>query len=127
MSRLPRRGSIAGAELRGEHKVRPYFVNGFGIKNFLTHNLPIALFLMLAIEATVVPIVAGRAHLLDFDQQHIRIAISPNALDVLNVPARFTLEPLLIAAAAEEMRLASLNRLLQSCSPEFIHAIISTS
>jgi hypothetical protein len=54
--------------------------------------------------------VAGCAYLLDLDKQNILIAINRDRFDVLKVAAGLAFEPELIAAAAEEMRFAALDR-----------------
>src|SRR5690554_4411811 len=84
------------------------------VEHLLPDDLPVrGGWLVLAVETTVIPIMAGRAGLFDLDQDHIPVAVGGDALDLLDMAARFTLEPQLVAAAAEEMGLAGLDGLFQ--------------
>src|SRR5690348_12584628 len=78
--------------LVGSLPCRPLFVHRLWVKDLLADDFPLARRLVLAIEATVISVVAGRPDLLDSDQQHVLIAIDANALDVLHVAAAFPFE-----------------------------------
>src|ERR1700733_4305590 len=87
-------------------------VDRFRLEHFFADRLP-TLFVELIVEAAVISIVASRSDLLDGDQQNVLVAIRANRFDGLHVPAALALEPQLVSRAAEEMRLAGLDRFAQ--------------
>jgi len=54
------------------------------------------------VEAGAIAGVAGRADLVDGDEQRITVAVEPNALDPLDVTARVALAPVLLPTARPE-------------------------
>src|SRR5690349_15893293 len=88
-------------------------VHPLRLEDLAAGDLPVLAGLVLAKEATVVPLVARRPHLRHLDQQHVGVAVDGQGADVLHVPAALALEPQPVPAAAEEVSLARLECLIQ--------------
>src|SRR5690349_21288978 len=66
------------------------------IEHLPAHRLPLPFGLVLAKEATVIPLMARGPDLLHLDQQHVLVTVGAHALHVLHVPAALPLEPQLV-------------------------------